>query len=174
MCIRDRYRIADEAELPKIHVSIRDKETVKPGFEQSAVVDGVKISVKADDGVFQDAKALKVRKVSNSEAEKVEEAIEDKREGDRKVAVSYTFDISVLDHEGNEVQPDTTMGEVSVRFKMEEAKNQTLSADIYHVDETSQAEKLETEVKGDEVSAKTDGFSFYTCLLYTSDAADEL
>ncbi|AVM69160.1 hypothetical protein C3V36_07840 [Lachnospiraceae bacterium oral taxon 500] len=160
--IPEQYRIAEDVELPKIHVSIRDKESVKIGFEQSAVVDGVKISVKADDGVFQDAKALKVRKVSNSEAEKVEEAIEDKREGDRKVAVSYTFDISVLDHEGNEVQPDTTKGEVSVSFQMEEAKNQNLSADIYHVDEDSQAEKLETEVKGEEVSAKTDGFSFYT------------
>lgn len=160
--IPEQYRIADEAELPKIHVSIKAKETTKTAFDQSAVVDGVKISVKADDGVFQDAKALKVRKVSNSEAEKVEEAIEDKREGDRKVAVSYTFDISVLDHEGNEVQPDTTKGEVSVSFQMEEAKNQNLTADVYHVDEASQAEKLETEVKGDEVSAKTDGFSFYT------------
>ena len=160
--IPEQYRIADEAELPKIHVSIKAKETTKTAFDQSAVVDGVKISVKADDGVFQDAKALKVRKVSNSEAEKVKEAVEDKREGDRKVAVSYTFDISVLDHEGNEVQPDTTKGEVSVSFQMEEAKNQNLSADIYHVDETSQAEKLETEVKGEEVSAKTDGFSFYT------------
>ncbi|WP_454963209.1 S-layer homology domain-containing protein [Filifactor alocis] len=160
--IPEQYRIAEDVELPKIHVSIRDKTSAKTAFDQSAVVDGVKISVKADDGVFQDAKALKVRKVSNSEAEKVEEAIEDKREGDRKVAVSYTFDISVLDHEGNEVQPDTTKGEVSVSFQMEEAKNQNLSADIYHVDETSQAEKLETEVKGEEVSAKTDGFSFYT------------
>ena len=160
--IPEQYNIAEDVELPKIHVSIRDKETVKPGFEQSAVVDGVKISVKADDGVFQDAKALKVRKVSNSEAEKVKEAVEDKREGDRKVAVSYTFDISVLDHEGNEVQPDTTKGEVSVSFQMEEAKNQNLTADVYHVDEASQAEKLETEVKGEEVSAKTDGFSFYT------------
>ena len=60
------------------------------------------------------------------------------------------------------MQPDTEKGEVSVSFQMEEAKNQNLSADIYHVDEASQAEKLETEVKGDEVSAKTDGFSFYT------------
>ena len=147
---------------PKNVVGEMDKASAKTAFDQSAVVDGVKISVKADDGVFQDAKALKVRKVSNSEAEKVKEAVEDKREGDRKVAVSYTFDISVLDHEGNEVQPDTTKGEVSVSFQMEEAKNQNLSADVYHVDETSQAEKLETEVKGEEVSAKTDGFSFYT------------
>ncbi len=160
--IPEQYNIAKDVELPKIHVSIRDKETVKPGFEQSAVVDGVKISVKADDGVFKDAKALKVRKVSNSEAEKVNEAIEEKRETGKNVATSYTFDIAVLDAFGNEVQPDTKKGEVSVSFQMEEAKNQNLSADIYHVDETSQAEKLETEVKGDEVSAKTDGFSFYT------------
>ena len=160
--IPEQYRITDDTELPKIHVSIRDKESVKPGFEQSAVVDGVKISVKADDGVFKDAKALKVRKVSNSEAEKVNEAIEEKRETGKNVATSYTFDIAVLDAFGNEVQPDTKKGEVSVSFQMEEAKNRNLSADIYHVDETSQAEKLETEVKGDEVSAKTDGFSFYT------------
>lgn len=160
--IPEQYRIAEDVELPKIHVSIRDKESVKPGFEQSAIVDGVKISVKADDGVFKDAKALKVRKVSNSEAEKVKEAVEEKREAGKNVAVSYTFDIAVLDAAGNEVQPDTKKGEVSVSFQMEEAKNQNLSADIYHVDETSQAEKLETEVKGEEVSAKTDGFSFYT------------
>ncbi|WP_242822006.1 S-layer homology domain-containing protein [Peptoanaerobacter stomatis] len=160
--IPEEYSIAADVELPKIHVAIKNKETAKTAFEASAVVDGVKISVKANDGVFKDAKTLKVRKVSNLEEEKVKEAVEDKREGDRKVAVSYTFDISVLDHEGNEVQPDTTKGEVSVSFQMEEAKNQNLSADIYHVDEASQAEKLETEVEGEEVSAKTDGFSFYT------------
>lgn len=160
--IPEQYNIAEDVELPKIHVSIRDKETAKTAFEASAVVDGVTISVKADDGVFKDAQALKVRKVSNSEAEKVKEAIEEKRETGKNVATSYTFDIAVLDAFGNEVQPDTKKGEVSVSFQMEEAKNQNLSADIYHVDETSQAEKLETEVKGDEVSAKTDGFSFYT------------
>ncbi len=160
--IPEQYRIADEAELPKIHVSIRDKETVKIGFEQSAVVDGVKISVKADDGVFQDAKALNVRKVSNSEEEKVKEAVEEKREAGKNVAVSYTFDIAVLDSVGNEIQPDTTKGQVSVSFQMEEAENKNLSADIYHVDDSNQAEKLDTEVKAKEVSAKTDGFSFYT------------
>ena len=160
--IPEQYRIAEDVELPKIHVSIRDKASAKTAFDQSAIVDGVKISVKADDGVFQDAKALKVRKVSNSEAEKVKEAVEEKREAGKNVAVSYTFDIAVLDAAGNEVQPDTTKGEVSVSFQMEEAKNQNLTADVYHVDETSQAEKLETEVKGEEVSAKTDGFSFYT------------
>ena len=160
--IPEQYNIAEDVELPKIHVSIRDKASAKTAFEASAVVDGVKISVKADDGVFKDAQALKVRKVSNSEAEKVKEAIEEKRETGKNVATSYTFDIAVLDAFGNEVQPDTKKGEVSVSFQMEEAKNQNLSADIYHVDETSQAEKLETEVKGDEVSAKTDGFSFYT------------
>ena len=138
--IPEQYRIAEDVELPKIHVSIRDEASAKTAFDQSAVVDGVKISVKADDGVFQDAKALKVRKVSNSEAEKVEEAIEEKRETGKNVAISYTFDIAVLDAVGNEVQPDTKKGEVSVSFQMEEAKNQNLSADIYHVDETSQAE----------------------------------
>ena len=160
--IPEQYNIAADVELPKIHVSIKDKETAKTAFEQSAVVDGVKISVKADDGVFKDAKALKVRKVSNLEEEKVKEAVEEKREAGKNVAVSYTFDIAVLDSVGNEIQPDTTKGQVAVSFQLEEARDENLSADIYHVDEDSQAEKLSTEVKGDEVSVQTDGFSFYT------------
>lgn len=160
--IPEQYRIAADVELPKIHVSIKDKETVKPGFKQSAVVDGVKISVKADDGVFKDAKALKVRKVSNLEEEKVKEAVEEKREAGKNVAVSYTFDISILDSAGNEIQPDTTKGDVHVSFQLEEARDENLSADVYHLDEGNQAEKLSTEVKGDEVSVQTDGFSFYT------------
>lgn len=160
--IPEEYSIAADVELPKIHVAIKNKETAKTAFEQSAVVDGVKISVKADDGVFQDAKALNVRKVSNLEEEKVKEAVEEKREAGKNVAVSYTFDIAVLDSVGNEIQPDTTKGQVSVSFQMEEAENKNLSADIYHVDDSNQAEKLDTEVKAKEVSAKTDGFSFYT------------
>lgn len=160
--IPEEYSIAADVELPKIHVAIKNKETAKTAFEQSAVVDGVKISVKADDGVFKDAKTLKVRKVSNLEEEKVKEAVEEKREAGKNVAVSYTFDIAVLDSSGNEIQPDTTKGQVAVSFQLKEAENQNLSADIYHVDETSQAEKLETQVKENEVSAKTDGFSFYT------------
>ena len=160
--IPEQYRIAADVELPKIHVSIKAKETIKPGFKQSAVVGGVKISVKADDGVFKDAKTLKVRKVSRLEEKKVKAAVEEKREAGKNVAVSYTFDIAVLDSAGKEIQPDTEKGQVSVSFQLEEAKNQNLSADIYHVDEAGQAEKLDTEVKAKEVSAKTDGFSFYT------------
>ena len=160
--IPEQYRIAADVELPKIHVSIKAKETIKPGFKQSAVVGGVKISVKADDGVFKDAKTLKVRKVSRLEEKKVKAAVEEKREAGKNVAVSYTFDIAVLDSAGKEIQPDTGKGQVSVSFQLEEAKNQNLSADIYHVDEAGQAEKLDTEVKAKEVSAKTDGFSFYT------------
>ena len=160
--IPEQYRIAEDVELPKIHVSIKDKETAKTAFEQSAVVDGVKISVRADDGVFKDAKALSVRKVSASEEEKVKEAVEEKRETGKNVAVSYTFDISILDSAGNEIQPDTTKGDVHVSFQLEEARDENLSADVYHLDEGNQAEKLSTEVKEDEVSVQTDGFSFYT------------
>lgn len=160
--IPEQYRIAADVELPKIHVAIKNKETAKPGFKQSAVVDGVKISVRADDGVFKDAKALSVRKVSNLEEEKVKEAVEEKREAGKNVAVSYTFDISILDSACNEIQPDTTKGDVHVSFQLEEARDENLSADVYHLDEGNQAEKLSTEVKEDEVSVQTDGFSFYT------------
>lgn len=154
---------AIDSSVPTITVIIGEK--VEQNFEQSIVVDGVLITVKADKGVFPEGASLYARRATAEETEVAEEAVENERESEN-VAASYTFDIKVLDAAGNEIQPDTTKGTVKVSFTLEEVKNASLEADVYHITDANPqapvAEKLETESIDSTVEAETTGFSFYT------------
>ena len=115
--------------------------------------------------MFPEGASLFVRAVDPSEIAPAEESIEEERDDNVKVASSYTFDIKVFDAEGNEIQPDTSKGKVYVSFAMAEADNTNLSADIYHIDDELNVDKLDTETVTDSESpvvvAETEGFSYY-------------
>ncbi len=151
--------------LPTITVIIGEATEEDIEFEQSTVVDGVVITVKADKGVFPEGATLSARRATAEETVVAEEAVENERESEN-VAASYTFDIKVLDALGNEIQPDNTKGTVKVSFTLEEVKNTALEADVYHITDANPqapvAEKLETESVNATVEAETTGFSFYT------------
>ena len=151
------------------------KEEAKAGadalsgaFSESISVDGVKITIEADAGVFPDEAYAEARKVSADEANRVEEAVEDVRNEEKNVAASYTFDITIFDKDGNEIEPDKEKGSVRVTFEMEEVSNTNLETEVYHVEETDSgldATALEVEeVDGNEdaVVVETEGFSYYT------------
>ncbi len=142
-----------------------DEEISEEPFYEVQVVDGIAVSVSADPGVFPEGASLFVRAVDPSEIAPAEESIEEERDDNVKVASSYTFDIKVFDAEGNEIQPDTSKGKVCVSFAMAEADNANLSADIYHIDDELNVDKLDTETVTDSdnpvVVAETEGFSYY-------------
>ena len=140
-------------------------EEEAPPFYQEAVVNGVKVTVSADSGVFPKGEGtLSVRSVSASEKIRIADAVSGAKpnDDDQNIAASYTYDIKVLNKDGEELEPDTSKGSVRVSFAMSEAKNQNLSADVYHIDDGMNAEKLDTETEGKTVTAETDGFSYYT------------
>ena len=140
---------------------IEKTENEKPAFEQRTTINGVIISVTADEGVFPADAELSVTTISKTESELVEGIVDDVREENAVVAVSYTFDIKVLDADGNELQPaDNQSGRVS--FSTEEISDSNLETAVYHITEDGEVEKLDTEISNDEVSAETEGFSFYT------------
>ena len=143
--------------------TIDDKkdEEVYPAFEQSKTVEGVKVSVTAPEGVFPTDAELSVITVSTSDKEYAEDIVEEVREEDTVVAVSYTFDIKVLDSDGNEIQPADDQS-VTVTFTTEEVSDSNLETDVYHISDDGDVEKLDVEINDDEVSAETDGFSYYT------------
>lgn len=84
-----------------------------------------------------------MKKLSGSEEKSVSAAVEDAKENGRdakgnsgdaeKTAASYTFDIKVLDKDGNELEPDEKKGSVSVSFALDEAANQNLAAGVWHI-----------------------------------------
>ena len=140
-----------------------------PAFDQSKSIDGVKVSVTADEGVFPEGATLSVEKVTNTQKKQAEEAVEDKRPDAQNVAASYTYDIQVLDEEGNEIEPADS-SKVKVSFKLEEVADDNLTTNVYHITEDTEdegsgelvAEKLPVETDGDTATAETDGFSLYT------------
>ena len=151
--------------VPTIRVNIVNTD-LKAAFEKSQVVDGVRITVKADAGVFPEGAELFVEKVYGADLQAVEAAVEEERADEKNKVESYTFDIKVLDKEGNEIEPDNSKGQVKVSFTLEEVADVNLETDVYHVKGEVgdlSVDKLEaTEVAETTVEAVTDGFSFYT------------
>lgn len=141
-----------------------DAEKDYPAFIRSESVDGVRVTVTAAEGVFPAGAALSVEKASDTEKQQIEQAVDAVREDCVSVAQTYTFDIKVLDENGNEIQPADGQT-VNVSFDMDEVLNQNLSTDIYHIPEENGslvAEELSTSESGNTVTAVSDGFSYYT------------
>ncbi len=142
-----------------------DEETYPAFNPEPVIIDGVRISVSAAEGVFPEGASLSVAKVSNAELGAVEEALDVERDETEKVAISYTYDIKVFDKDGNELQPEEG-ADVKVSFSMDAVANENLETNVYHISEDASgslsADILPTEEDGTTVSASTDGFSYYT------------
>lgn len=143
------------------------EEISYPAFSEYRIVDDVKITLEAQEGVFPEGAVLSVEKVAIRLEKQVTEAIDQIRDEDKNVAVSYTFDIKVLDKDGNEIQPKD-MNKVKVSFEMVEVQNNNLTTEVYHIDDkqeeitSAQVTQLETTTEDNVVSVETDSFSFYT------------
>lgn len=134
-------------------------------FYSSANINGVTIIVEADEGVFPDGTVLSTKKLDKVTANEVDSAVSEVRDDKSNVAMSYSFDISLIDSNGNEVEPDTSVGAVKMTFENELISNDNLTTEVYHVidDEIIVAKKLEP-IKTEEsaVTVETDSFSYYT------------
>ena len=132
-----------------------------PYFHEEKTVDGVTVSVTAEEGTFPESAYLVVKTVSSAVENEVNSAIDAKR-GDVNVASSYTFDIKVVGRDGIEVQPADGKA-VQVSFAMAEVANENLDTAVYHIeDEALTVDKLDVSVSGDTATASSDGFSYYT------------
>ena len=138
-------------------------EDAEEAFQQEKEISGVLVSVKADPGVFPTGAKLQVKKVGKAAERKVDSALKEKLlENQENLLESIIFDIAVLNKDGEEVQPDTTKGEVKVQFShipflQEDAEKQI---SVFHLDsvdaaaEKLAAEKIEEKENAVEVSAE--------------------
>jgi len=131
--------------------------------------------------VFPEDAELIVEKAEKADEAKATEAIDEIRPESLNVADAYTFDIKVVDADGNELQPAEDQ-KVNVTFNMAQAADPNLSADIYHLTEAEVSDPKATNGKEEEpetvlvadkldaaadpedatVTVETDGFSLYT------------
>ena len=155
--------VEEKNEIEKEISEIESEATEENAFYAEKELSGVLVTVQADSGVFPDGSTLRVRKLSKVEEQKVDSAVKEKLEEDQKNLVqSMIFDISVLNKDGEEVQPDNTKGEVKVQFSnipflQEDAEKQI---SVFHLDsvdaaaEKLAAEKIEEKESAVEVSAE--------------------
>ncbi|MFQ9985073.1 MAG: Cna B-type domain-containing protein, partial [Lachnospiraceae bacterium] len=142
----------------------QEEELGYPPFSQSVTENGVTVTVKAEGGVFPENAALSVTSVPAGEQELVDAAVESERSADRNVAVSYTFDIKVLDGEGNELQP-VNAERVYISFALVEVANRNLDTQVYHIEDKEgelSAQPLNVDTNGEKATVTTGGFSYYT------------
>ena len=159
--------------------SLREPESIEeiepenePAFYAEKELSGVLVTVQANPGVFPGGATLRVRKLSRVEEQHVDSAVKEKVEEDNQdLLQSIIFDITVLDRDGAEVQPDTTKGEVRVNFSklpfLKENAGQKIS--VFHLNELgAEVEKLkESEIDEEEnaVEVKAEHFSLFVLTL---------
>lgn len=142
------HQDAQEKDVSEVKTTVE-----KVAFQEERILDGIRISVTADAGVFPKGSVLKAKKlVKQTDKKKVEASIEEKlKEEDATLAESFIFDISIRDKDGEEIQPDTSQGEVKVSFEQLDlsALQEGKELAVFHLDEVeAEAEKLEdVEVK---------------------------
>ena len=176
--------ISEESEMGK--PTLIGKSAVEDSgeaFHEEQEISGVFVTVKADPGVFPTGAKLQVKKVGKGTERKVDNALKEKLlENQENLLQSMIFDISVLNKDGEEVQPDTTKGEVKVQFShipflQEDAEKQI---SVFHLDSVdAEAEKLaaeKIEEKENAVEVSAEHFSLFAVSLvmkenYFSDTA---
>ena len=170
--VMEKNVVEEKHEVEKEITERESEATEENAFYAEKELFGVLVTVQADSGVFPKDATLRVRKLSKVEEQKVDSAVKEKLKADQKNLVqSMIFDISVLNKDGEEVQPDNTKGEVRVQFSnipflQEDAEKQI---SVFHLDSVdAAAEKLETEKieeKENVVEVSAEHFSLFAVSL---------
>lgn len=146
-----------ESETPVVETET-EKEAELPLFCEETTVNGILVTVKADRGVFPVGSYIAVTPVNDAKANAL---VSESRDDNVNVAYSMTFDITVYNAEGIEIEPDNSKGNVYVSFMDTRVADNNLDVDVYHITD-NKAVELTSEVDEDTVVAVTDSFSYYT------------
>ena len=145
--------------MPTLTIKISDS----PAFEDSVTVNGVTITVNADEGVFPENVTVEAEEIDTIEELANEYELQDENCLNGTIR---QFDIKVIDENGEEVEPNSKKGEIHVAFSNPTKDGDYDAGDwkIYHVNEEDKiVEALDTETNTEfgEISAATEGFSSY-------------
>jgi len=152
---------------PETESAAEADETVYAAFDESRTVDGVKVRVIADAGVFPEGATLKVEKLKGADKAEAEAAVDEETDG-LAIAKEYLFDITILDKDGNEIQPE---GKANVSFETSEVADERLETNVYHVKDNGKAESLDVDASGEIAQVETTGFSPYSLIFSYTDSS---
>lgn len=140
--------------------------------EQSSVislgtkkVNGVSITIEAPEGVLPDGASFTVKAITGKDQDKIENIVEKELTDDETLESLQSFDITIYDKDGTEIQPD---GSVNVIFKNADAADAIADpareVKIFHMDDSlkSAEEVTKVDTTSDALKIEADHFSVYT------------
>ncbi len=127
-----------------------DRRTATPSnadrtFSYMTVVDGYRITIRAEKGVFSEYPSVKIKRVADENSRSIENIIEQKLAPDESIASVVSFDISFYVN-SEEIQPD---GDVEVIIELadgNEAEPDETAPKVFHVSDDYTAEEVPCEV----------------------------
>ncbi|WP_033153616.1 MSCRAMM family protein [Pseudobutyrivibrio ruminis] len=163
--------ISDDTETENETVEENVSEEKEDAFSQTKEIDGVKISMTAAAGVLpKDSHFEAVAITGKSNISKIEDAVEKNLADTKSVVEVKAFDITIYDANGNEVQPDTSKGNVQVTFNnidtAEVKADANKDMEVFHIADSMQsAESVDTSVGEGQVSFEAEHFSVYALVI---------
>ena len=169
----DETKVEEPAVEEAATAEPEDAGNTKPAKTLSKVIDGTIVTVSAPEGALEDGWSLEVKQVS---VKSVKKAIEAAVADADAIEEIKAFDITLLDKDGNEIQPEN---KVNVSFSGVDIKGDI--AEVYHVNDTKKkAEKVSEATTVSNVEFVADHFSIYavvsssTATFNTQETAYEL
>ena len=165
-----------EATENKEETKVSENPEEGKSFDQTVIIDQVRIKVTAEEGAFEEGTKLIAARVPSTQLKQVENAVADARAKDELVISAYAFDIKIVTQDRRTLQPAAGK-KVTVYFETEEAANNNLNAVVYHIvgsKDNISAKKLATTVNrtAKTAEAQTDGLSYYVVEFVSKSSAD--
>ena len=156
------YEAENIMQAPEVGVYLTETEAEKPAFSYEETIDGITVTLTAEEGVLPDGTKAEVKKVSvpkdAKETEEGEELIE-----------AVAFDITLYDAEGNVLDNSwAENGSVKVTFsgaELEEKQEEADRVEILHYAEEDAEPDVEAYAPGDELAYDAEHFSVLTLVL---------
>ncbi len=156
------YEAENIMQAPEVGVYLTETEAEKPAFSYEETIDGITVTLTAEEGVLPDGTKAEVKKVSvpkdAKETEEGEELIE-----------AVAFDITLYDAEGNVLDNSwAENGSVKVTFsgaELEEKQEEADRVEILHYEEEDAEPDVEAYVPGDELAYEAEHFSTFVMVM---------
>ncbi|MDY5279133.1 SpaA isopeptide-forming pilin-related protein [Sharpea porci] len=138
-------------------LSTRAENSSEEKFTAEQSINGTKVTVSADPEVFPEGTTMEVKEVNLTSTE--DSLVASQQQADQKSIKKVALDITMMNKEGQEIEPDTSKGKVHVSFTNDDIKNHTTN--VYHIDDNLKVESLKLTKSDDTVTGETTGFSTY-------------
>ena len=188
-------KTSEEKTVVEKATDVENEAELSEAFSAFKSVDGVIITVTAPEGVVPTGTKLHAKKVSKQATlDKVNEAIGEASEAEETAEPDYVFDIKLV-YNGEEIEPDTSYGDVNVTFTLDkEDVKDSDKISVYHIkeqDETLTANAIadlkvsqdtlpdaasKTQLAKKEITSisfDTESFSYYAVMLSSLDESTE-